>query len=291
MQKAENGDSSAMYKVGETYYMGYFGLYDIEKARYWFNKAVEAGNIDGYIGLGRLEYFTYDYKRDIDKATEYFNLAAENGSLLAKKWLARINLYYKDREVGLKQLQELAEMDCPSANIDLAYYFLFDKPDIEKAEVYVKRSVELKEISSTYLLASLYDAKKEYDKYLEEIAKSIEEGDGYADTDVAIKYYNGTLFEKDYIKAFNWFQRAATVYNNNSLFYLGVCYQFGFGCIKDDKKALEFYELSAKRGSLSGLRQPDIFIFLEKVVRWMKQKHSSYINLLLIGGLKMLIVT
>jgi len=262
LQKAESGDSDAMYKVGESYYLGFFGLYDIEKARYWFEKAVEAGNFDGYIGLGRFEYFTYNYKRDHDKATQYFTLAADKGSLLAKKWLARINLYFKDTEAGIKELQEIAQMNCSSAYADLAYYYLFDKPDIEKAEVYVNKAVELKDSSSAYLLASLYYQKKEYDKYLEEIVNAIEEGDKYAEEDVGIKYYNGTLFEKDYIKAFNWLQRAVVSGNINALFNLGICYQFGYGSDKDDKKALECYELSAKRGNFKGLQQAGHYYLL-----------------------------
>jgi len=259
--KAELGDSEAMYKVGDSYYQGLFGIHDKEKARYWFNKAVEAENYEGYVGLGRLEYFTINYKQDINKAKEYFTLAADKGSLLAKKWLARIELYYGDKEKGLKDLDEIAKVGCDAVNGDLAYYYIVDELDLDKAEFYVKQGISQNEFGINYLKALLHKERKEYDKYIENIALECELGKHDSELEVGLMYNGGEIIDKDNIKAFDWFNRAAKSGSKFACYALGLYYNIGFACMADDEKALYYYECAAKRGHVEALNYTGEFYF------------------------------
>ena len=71
LEKANNGDSDAMIKVG--YY--YCNIYPIEneKAIKYFKMAEEKGHKESYVCLANC----YEYDGDLEKAEFYFNLSVE----------------------------------------------------------------------------------------------------------------------------------------------------------------------------------------------------------------------
>lgn len=260
--KSELGDAEAMIKVADAYFAGYFELYDKEESIKWYNKAIEAGNFEGYVGLGRFKYFYYDYTNDIDKAKEYFQLAADKGSLLAKKWLARIDVYYNNnKEDGLARMKEIANMGNLSTCEDLAYYYVFNDENFEEAEKYINMSLELNSISVHEILARMYYNQGKYNECIKEFAIAIENGDSVSQQDVGFMYYHGDLLEVDYDKAFNWYNRAALCGKRDAYLYLGKCYNFAHGCKQDYKKALQYYEMAGGRGNLEAQHNAGFLYF------------------------------
>ncbi len=83
LEKAEKGDPKAMYDVGFSYAIGSPGCTkDIEKAKYWYNKAIQAGNVAGYSGMAVL------FERDDDeKYIEWLRKGVENNDGFCFVWL------------------------------------------------------------------------------------------------------------------------------------------------------------------------------------------------------------
>ena len=63
---------------------------------------------------------------------------------------------------------------------------------------------------------------------------------------ILARYY-GTycIIKKDYIKAFELYQKAVDLGNDNAINSLAICYERGFGIEKDIKKAFELYQKGA----------------------------------------------
>lgn len=62
------------------------------------------------------------------------------------------------------------------------------------------------------------------------------------------RYYKGEDFEKDIVKAVQWFDKAAGLGHPMAQFMLGRCLMYGEGIAKDEKQALEWYEKAGDNG-------------------------------------------
>lgn len=101
LEKAEKGDSKAMIDVGFQYQLGHQGgTKDIEKAKYWYNKAIQAGNVDGYSRMASL------FERDAEeKYIEWLRKGVENNNGDCFVWLHNA---YKRGSHGLRSNQSTA---------------------------------------------------------------------------------------------------------------------------------------------------------------------------------------
>ncbi|CAB4418547.1 unnamed protein product [Rhizophagus irregularis] len=75
-------------------------------------------------------------------------------------------------------------------------------------------------------------------------------------------HYKGIRMDEDKTKAFDLFHNAENQDHDLTLYYLGICYQYGYGttkdensafnCVKNDKKlAIDYYEKAANNGNLA----------------------------------------
>lgn len=82
--KAEKGDSKVMVDVGFYYQWGQHGCTkDLEKAKYWYNKAIQAGNVAGYSYMASL----LSGSDDDEKYIECLRKGVENNVGLCFVWL------------------------------------------------------------------------------------------------------------------------------------------------------------------------------------------------------------
>ena len=59
-------------------------------------------------------------------------------------------------------------------------------------------------------------------------------------------YYLGKGIEKNYKKAFEWYEKVASQGFADAQYNLGNMYYYGEGVEKDSKKAIEWYEKAAE---------------------------------------------
>ena len=79
-----------------------------------------------------------------------------------------------------------------------------------------------------------------------------ETGDAGAQYILGLMYYDGDGVLKDFIKAANWFQKAAAQGDSASQLKLGGMYYQGMGVPKDYTKAVEWFQKAATQGDAKG---------------------------------------
>lgn len=118
LANARKGDSEEMIRVGICYYNGRDNcVKDIEQAKYWFNKAIESNNADGYAWLA----FIYEEERDNSNFIECLRkgVANNNGTCYSLLFSA-----YKNGEYGLAKNKYIAgELLLKSAELKITNLF------------------------------------------------------------------------------------------------------------------------------------------------------------------------
>ena len=69
-----------------------------------------------------------------------------------------------------------------------------------------------------------------------------------AQFNLALMYYDGTGFNKNYEKAVKWFEKAAEQGDNKAQYYLGSIYYEGKGVSKNVTEATKWFRRAAEQG-------------------------------------------
>ncbi|MGO5022957.1 SEL1-like repeat protein [Lawsonibacter sp. LCP25S3_G6] len=77
-----------------------------------------------------------------------------------------------------------------------------------------------------------------------------EQGDAEAQNRIGVYYYTGRNVEQDYVKAVEWFQKAADQGSAHAQKNLGNCYRNGLGVGQDDALAAACYQKAAEQGMM-----------------------------------------
>lgn len=124
---ADKGEPDAQYMYGNIYFFGVADLVDIDykKAAYWYEKAVQGGNIDALPNLSKI----YEANGQYTKAFDVTMLAAQKGNAIAQYNLSVIYNnglmgVTKDGNECIKWLKKSVEQKYESALIDYAIFNL-----------------------------------------------------------------------------------------------------------------------------------------------------------------------
>ena len=74
------------------------------------------------------------------------------------------------------------------------------------------------------------------------------QGDAEAQFKLGNRYRYGKKAKKNFVKAIEWYTKAAEQGHSHAQNNLGVCYKRGKGVKKDPVKAVEWYRKSAEQG-------------------------------------------
>ena len=97
-------------------------------------------------------------------------------------------------------------------------------------------------------IALTYYVKHDYIKAAEWFEKAAAQGNADAQTFMGNLYRDGLGVEQDYIKAKEWHEKASAQGHADAQFNLGYLYQEGLGVGQDYEKAREWYEKAAAQG-------------------------------------------
>ena len=76
-----------------------------------------------------------------------------------------------------------------------------------------------------------------------------EQGDSYAQNNLAIMYENGVGVLQDYAEAVKWYRLAAEQGHASSQNNLGVIYEYGNGVLQDNVRSHMWYNISSANGA------------------------------------------
>ena len=231
-EAGNNGNAKAQNMVGVAYKLGGYWLgnqvvsvceKDLKEALNWYLKSAENGFFYGMLNAGTLYLENFS---DVTKAIFWFEKSLKaKDSYKSDAYLYLGKCYeqfgYKDEN---KCVQYYEKSDCYQAYKRLAFIYyegFFGKKDLNKVILFAEKAYR----------------------------------DGYYDPDGEVGCLLGKLYfgefslKKDYKKAYNYFSTAAQKHwSIEAYYYLGLCYQYGYGVDVNRKKAIELIDYAAKKG-------------------------------------------
>lgn len=246
------GDVDGLVKVGRAYMNGIGVPEDYEKSLCFFEKAAEQDQPEAMILIAYQYENGKGVKIDYEKALEWLARAQRSCRL----WLEG-ELSEKDRNYYESLLKDVDHQKnhCESA----ACMELIGREDcpMEQRQQAFSRLSELAQetgdLRAQVSMGILYEegtfVGQDERKALEYYLLAANNGSTGAMNNIGNFFLHGKGVEKDYDKAFAWYQKATELSGNAAAeCSLGMCYQYGYGTKIDYEKARAFYEASAKQG-------------------------------------------
>ena len=111
IEKADKGDVEAMVAVAQ------YIVWDdqtqpieeelLERAKAYFNKAIEAGNAEAMVSVGAMYYVGRGVQQDYKKAVHWYTKAANHGSITAMSNLGYCYYYGRDIPVDMEKAYQM----------------------------------------------------------------------------------------------------------------------------------------------------------------------------------------
>ena len=106
IQQADNGDTTAQYKLAVRYKKGQGVAQDYAQAAAWYRKAAEQGDADAQLRLGFMYKKGQGVEQDYAQAVAWYRKAAEQGNAFAQRNLG--TMYYDALGVAQDYVQAVA---------------------------------------------------------------------------------------------------------------------------------------------------------------------------------------
>ena len=244
---------------GINYWLGLNGaVYDKEKARESFSKAVEQGDPDAYYWLGRIRETDIDPQRK-DEILQLYQKGIDEGSPLGKYGMALLYQFgwgvELDSEKARSLFIEAADAGCDFGFIGLGTLY-YDGQGVQKDDAkaleYFEKAFEssdpIARMDAQAYIASVYEKSEELkdnEKALQYYTEAAQAGSISAIRSLSNAYLNGTIVEQDNAKACEWFEKEIS---HGSWYNYGIAFLYGYNGEPDYPKALENFQREIKEG-------------------------------------------
>jgi TPR repeat protein len=247
---AVQGNMYAQNNLGVCYELGRGVAQDYAQAVEWYTKAAVQGNMYAQDNLGVCYELGRGVAQDYAQAVEWYTKAAVQGHTGTQAALDRINQRRSDEqyfEQGLLRVQKC-------------------EADIQECEAYIQVKVGLgvewavRRLALEQQRLALEQQKlalcywrgrgvtQDYVKAVEWYTKAAAQGSASAQLKLGECYEDGRGVTQDYVKAVEWYAKAVAQGHAQAQFNLGVCYEFGRGVTQDHVKAVEWYAKAVAQG-------------------------------------------
>ena len=233
---ASNGDVEAQYALAMLYFSGEGGVTENKReSTYWLEKAARNGHLTAQTAMGIMwENGIGVDSVDVVQAAAWYKKAADRDDYVAQYFLGNIYRYFayyiEDDDDRLSAFKDTYDLFFRSANQGYA-------PSMYR--------LGLMFINGEYVTADERKAREWFEKG----AKLNDDECVYA-LGVFYRDERGGL-EQDYEMAFKCFKWASEQENMDAMDALGLCYQKGLGCVRDERKAMDCYATAGNEGILS----------------------------------------
>jgi len=249
-EASEKGLPDAEYLIGVFYQREK----DATNAFVWYQKAAEKGHVPSESLVGTYLLNGSTGKVNIEKGLKFIESAASKGHPEAIHNLAV--LY--ERGVGVqKDIRHAFELYCDAA--ERGYFLsqcrvatarvveqrqdLVSCPDDEILSWMLKGTEKGKYQCATIAATMLFNgigSEVDVESAIELYKQGAEQGDVFAQTNLASHYYAGERIPKDYAKAMYWYNKAAESNEPCALMRLGVMYAEGMNGKKDVELGISY---------------------------------------------------
>jgi TPR repeat protein len=225
---AEKGSATQQYNLGYSYFKGEAGVaQDKEKGLYWLNRAAKGKSGAVHYKIGRL-YETGDiFTKDINKAFEHYLLSGKSGDPYG---MTNLSVMYiegrgveKNTEEGIKWAEKAGKNGFVNAQINLALLYSSQDKTLQNKEkaLYWFGEAALKgSVLAQYELGKNHLKNKEYDKAFEYFDSAVEGGNTNAMIMLAMMFEQGLATEKSSEKSLKLLQLAYQQGNKKAGYYI-----------------------------------------------------------------------
>jgi TPR repeat protein len=250
-KKAESGDASAAFALGNAYENGNGARKNMKLAVTWYQKAAEKGDRKAENSLGVLYWFGEGVDRDRKQAVEWYKKAARHGYANAMFNLGAA--YYNGDGV-------------PSNDTaSFAWFLLAAEAGSDSGKQAAQRATEEhspRGIADAYVaIAEMYDKGVDLPADSQRAAtwyrKAAEKGHGEAQLTLAAR----AMKESHYDEALKWFELASKNGRSGGTYGLGYLYEHGMGVKENSNAAIKYYRdatLGGNRAALHALTEMHI---------------------------------
>ncbi|WP_159436571.1 SEL1-like repeat protein [Pseudovibrio sp. Tun.PSC04-5.I4] len=256
---AEQGDLKAQFQLGDAFWQGFGVEINYEKAFYWLNKAAQGNYLDALTSLALMYEFGQFVEKDEKRASELYFDASQQGSDWALAQLADMYIdgrgVRKDMPYGLGLLNQLAQGEYHEALLYLGEFYDDGRdgaPNYEKAAEYYERSRAAgSNIAATHLaFLKYYEHLGPVD--IEDVIVLFEENLPDRTSRAALGlghiYFDGVDAPRDYEKALEYYELAASWGSRYAYLRIGSMFEGGHGVAQNYAKAAEYYQSAIKSG-------------------------------------------
>ena len=224
---ANNGDREAAYQLGCKYWDGVDVPWDKDLAINWLEKSARAG-----------------HEKAIERLVDYYFESDAKDSMQKFSYWA-----YKGAEAGnpycLYQVAMLSSMNSPSEAERYCLEVVYNKNKDER--VYAEACALL------YSIYSMSNSEKAFYWLKKAADEAIQSNEDARDCCVrlGLRYFYGKQIQRDarpdYFAAFHYFSKAARFGHPLGVYWVGACYQNGWGTVANCDSAIVYYSTAVSQ--------------------------------------------
>ena len=235
-QLAEDGASSAQYRLACCYRDGEKTAADPAQYRYWLSEAASKQH-----GMAMAEFadllMDEDPVANFEQARELYRSAADKGNFEAKrKYAALVSGAYEGLPALVDVYEKIAASGYPMEMYEtgnLYYRTAVNRTAYLKAAEWFEKAVEAGSVDAAFQLGMMYregqGVQKSVDRAVSLLEMAAEAGHPRAQTTLASMYEDGRYLPYDAVKSFKWYLRSAEGGNARSQNQVAVMYRDGIG--------------------------------------------------------------
>ncbi len=246
---ANLGSVEAIAMLGECYVDGIGVEEDVEKAIYYYDKAIVLGSANALFYKAQLYYIGIGVEVDHDKAFHLLSKAVLGGCIDATYYLGECHMcgYGTAKDIDKAVMYFLMAPDNDRALCMLGYIYgstIYDKKDIDISLSFFERASYKNNVVAMFELALLYEYKKNYTEAVAWLEVASMHNFAKAQFKYGDFYEKGLGVEKDHKKAVFWFNEAAVNEDIDGLFIMHEIYLNDKDFLNKDK-GLEYLNKAA----------------------------------------------
>ncbi len=265
--EANRGDANAQYELAKIYDTGNGYPKDKCEAYKWYKKAALSGHADAQNALGVIYEYGICIQKDKFEAFKWYLYASANGNKQA---------YSNLKEFSTPQVYILLIITL----LIILLYINYRKNEPQRRERERKAiEMEKQEQERQRKQAIELERKREENERKAKavfeanrrqlVERAMVQNNGYAQLELAMKYFLGDGFPQDFKNARSLIQEAAKQDVIEAQLILGLMYEEGFAIRQDNELALEMYGKACDNGNILGCEN----------YKRMKKQLSSPINI------------
>ncbi len=240
LKAAKQGHAAGQYNVGVLYMSGVLGEPDYDAALHWLEKAAAQNYEYALINLGAMYASGLGVEQNTAMAEEYYTMAAELGS--STGWLQLGQLRYAGSEPDGKEQ---------------AYECFLKAAELDDAQAAYNLGV---------MTANGEGVEADVNAALVWYTKAADLGLARAQTTVGAYCLGTDGIEADYDKAFHYFSLATQQGDLDGLYFLGMCYEQGFGTELNQESARNCYELAVMMGHQGAAKRLEVLQQMQAIM-------------------------